>query len=192
MKENFERRGCCALSATKEHNMFNPKMEAMSRDERHALQSERLRWTVKHEYENVPVYRARMDAKGIRPEDVHGLEDLKYLPFMEKTDLRDHFPYGLLAVPLHDIVRIQGSSGTTGRPIVSGYTQHDVDVWTELMARTISAAGGGADESSAVPADGKAGAPVGLIVGIVAAVLVLGGGVTVLILWKKGRLFKKA
>lgn len=146
MKENFERRGCCALSATKEHNMFNPKMEARSRDERHALQSERLRWTVKHEYENVPVYRARMDAKGIRPEDVHGLEDLKYLPFMEKTDLRDHFPYGLLAVPLHDIVRIQGSSGTTGRPIVSGYTQHDVDVWTELMARTISAAGGGADD----------------------------------------------
>ena len=95
--------------------MYNPKMEAISRDELHALQSERLRWTVKHEYDNVPVYRARMDAKGIRPEDIRDVDDLKYLPFMEKTDLRDQFPYGLLATPLHDIVRIQGSSGTTGR-----------------------------------------------------------------------------
>ena len=126
--------------------MYNPKMEAMSRDERYALQSERLRRVVRHEYDNVAVYRARMDAKGIRPEDVRSLEDLKYLPFMEKTDLRDQFPYGLLAVPLHDIVRIQGSSGTTGKPIVSGYTQGDVDVWTEMMARTLSAAGGGADD----------------------------------------------
>ena len=126
--------------------MFNPKREAISRDELHALQSERLRWTVKHEYDNVPVYRARMDAKGIRPEDIRDVDDLRYLPFMEKTDLRDQFPYGLLAAPLHDIVRIQGSSGTTGHPIVSGYTQHDVDVWTELMARCISAAGGGADD----------------------------------------------
>ena len=115
------------LSATTQHNMYNPKMEAMSRDERYALQSERLRRVVRHEYDNVAVYRARMDAKGIRPEDVRSLEDLKYLPFMEKTDLRDQFPYGLLAVPLHDIVRIQGSSGTTGKPIVSGYTQGDVD-----------------------------------------------------------------
>ena len=81
--------------------MFNPKMEAISRDELHALQSERLRWTVKHEYDNVPVYRARMDAKGIRPEDIRDVDDLKYLPFMEKTDLRDQFPYGLLAAPLH-------------------------------------------------------------------------------------------
>ena len=134
------------LSATTQHNMYNPKMEAMSRDERYALQSERLRRVVRHEYDNVAVYRARMDAKGIRPEDVRSLEDLKYLPFMEKTDLRDQFPYGLLAVPLHDIVRIQGSSGTTGKPIVSGYTQGDVDVWTEMMARTLSAAGGGADD----------------------------------------------
>ena len=126
--------------------MYNPKMEAISRDELHALQSERLRWTVKHEYDNVPVYRARMDAKGIRPEDIRDVDDLRYLPFMEKTDLRDQFPYGLLAAPLHDIVRIQGSSGTTGHPIVSGYTQHDVDVWTELMARCIAAAGGGADD----------------------------------------------
>lgn len=126
--------------------MYNPEMEAMSRDERHELQSKRLREVVKHEYENVAVYRERMDAKGIRPEDVHGLEDLKYLPFMEKTDLRDQFPYGLLATPLRQIVRIQGSSGTTGKPIVSGYTQGDVDIWTEMMARTLSAAGGGADD----------------------------------------------
>ena len=134
------------MSATREQNMYNPKMEAMSRDERYALQSQRLCQVVKHEYDNVPVYRARMDAKGIRPEDVRSLEDLRHLPFMEKTDLRDQFPYGLLATPLHDIVRIQGSSGTTGKPIVSGYTQHDVDVWTEMMARTLSAAGGGADD----------------------------------------------
>ena len=131
--------------------MFNPKMEAISRDELHALQSERLRWTVKHEYDNVPVYRARMDAKGIRPEDIRDVDDLKYLPFMEKTDLRDQFPYGLLAAPLHDIVRIQGSSGTTGHPIVSGYTQHDVDVWTELMARIRARAGWG-PRSSPCPA----------------------------------------
>ena len=125
----------------REHRIFNPRMECMSRDERAQLQSERLVQTVRYEYDHVPVYRARMDAKCIRPEDIHGIEDLKYLPFMEKTDLRDQWPFGLLAAPKRDIVRIQGSSGTTGHPIVSGYTRNDVDVWSEMMARTLTAAG---------------------------------------------------
>lgn len=129
------------MTVTKEHNMFNPAMEAMSRDERVHLQSERLREVVRIEYENVPLYRARMDAKGVKPEDIRTVADLKHLPFTEKTDLRDEFPYGLFAAPLREIVRIQGSSGTTGRPIVAGYTQGDIDIWTELMARTLSAAG---------------------------------------------------
>lgn len=124
-----------------EHRIFNPSVECISRDELHALQSERLCRTVKHEYDNVAVYRERMDAAGIKPEDIRSVDDLKYLPFTEKTDLRDQFPYGLLATDLKDIVRIQGSSGTTGKPIVSGYTQNDVDVWTEMMARTLTAAG---------------------------------------------------
>ncbi len=121
-------------------------MECISRDELFALQSERLRKVVKHEYDNVAMYRERMDAAGVKPEDIRSVEDLKYLPFTEKTDLRDQFPYGLIATPLKDIVRIQGSSGTTGKPIVSGYTQNDVDVWTEMMARTLTAAGGGPED----------------------------------------------
>ncbi len=130
----------------KEHRIFNPAMECISRDELAALQSERLIKTVKLEYENVPLYRQRMDAKGIKPEDVKSIEDLKYLPFTEKTDLRDEFPFGLLAAPKSEIVRIQGSSGTTGKPIVSGYTQNDVDVWTEMVARSLVAAGATKDD----------------------------------------------
>lgn len=123
------------------HIIFNPKMECMSRDERIALQNERLRQVVRHEYDNVKLYRERMDAKGVKPEDIRTIEDMRYLPFTEKTDLRDEFPYGLLAVPKSEIVRIHGSSGTTGKPIVSGYTREDVDIWSELMARTLTAAG---------------------------------------------------
>lgn len=125
----------------RKHIIYNPKMECMSRDERMHLQGERLVRVVRHEYDNVPLYRERMDAAGVKPEDIRSIEDLQYLPFTEKTDLRDAFPYGLLAVPTREIVRIQGSSGTTGKPIVSGYTRSDVDVWSEMMARTLSAAG---------------------------------------------------
>ena len=125
----------------REHLIYNPQKECMSRDELHALQSTRLAETVKREYENVPMYRARMEAKGIKPEDIRSVEDLQYLPFMEKTDLRDYYPFELLACPRSEIVRIQGSSGTTGKPIVSGYTRNDVDVWSEMMARTLTAAG---------------------------------------------------
>ena len=118
----------------------------MSRDERIALQNQRLREVVKHEYENVKMYRDRMDAKGIKPEDIRTIEDLRYLPFMEKTDLRDQYPFNLLAVDKSEIVRIQGSSGTTGKPIVSGYTRGDVDIWSEMMARTLVGAGATKDD----------------------------------------------
>ncbi|MBE6992163.1 MAG: phenylacetate--CoA ligase [Ruminococcaceae bacterium] len=123
------------------HLIYNPEMECMDIEQRRELQLERLQKTVKLEYDNVPVYRERMDAKGIKPEDIRSLDDLQYLPFIEKTDLRDYFPFGLLAAPQSEIVRIHGSSGTTGKPIVSGYTQNDVDIWTEMMARTLTAAG---------------------------------------------------
>lgn len=125
----------------KDHIIYNPQMECMSRDEIVNLQNERLRKTIRHEYDNVKAYRDRMDAKGIRPEDIRTIEDMRYLPFMEKTDLRDQFPFGLLAVDKSEIVRIQGSSGTTGKPIVSGYTREDVAIWSEMMARTLTAAG---------------------------------------------------
>ncbi len=127
----------------RQYNIYNPAMECISRDELTAIQGERLRETVRHEYDNVPLYRERMDAAGVKPEDIRTREDLRYLPFTEKTDLRDEFPYGLLAVPREEIVRIHGSSGTTGKPIVAGYTRGDVENWSEMMARTLSAAGAG-------------------------------------------------
>ena len=127
--------------STRQHLIYNPARECMSRDELHAWQGARLAEVVKREYENVPMYRARMDAKGVKPEDIRSVEDLKYLPFMEKTDLRDYYPFDLLASPKSEIVRVHGSSGTTGKPIVSGYTANDVDVWSEMMARTLTAAG---------------------------------------------------
>ena len=125
----------------REQRIWNPEMECMSRDERTALQSERLVKTVRYEYDNVAPYRERMDAAGVKPEDIRGVEDLKYLPFMEKEDLRVYWPYGLFAASKGDIVRIHGSSGTTGHPIVSGYTRNDLEVWSEMMARTLTAAG---------------------------------------------------
>lgn len=126
---------------SKQHIIYNPERECMDREELRKLQGERLIETVKRVYENVPLYRERMDKKGVKPEDIKSVDDLRLLPFTEKTDLRDEFPFGLFAAPKSDIVRIQGSSGTTGKPIVSGYTQNDVDVWTEMMARTMTAAG---------------------------------------------------
>ncbi len=130
----------------REHRIYNPQMECMSRDERTALQNERLREVVRHEYDNVKMYRDRMDDAGVKPEDIRTIEDMRYLPFTEKTDLRDEFPYGLLAVPKSEIVRIHGSSGTTGKPIVSGYTRGDVEIWSEMMARTLTAAGATRDD----------------------------------------------
>ncbi|MBE6464845.1 MAG: phenylacetate--CoA ligase [Eggerthellaceae bacterium] len=121
--------------------IYQPELECMSRDERRALQTERLKETVRWEYDHVALYRERMDEAGVSPEDIKTFDDITKLPFTEKEDLRKEFPFGLLAVPREEIVRIQGSSGTTGHPIVVGYTEGDVDVWSEMVARAMCAAG---------------------------------------------------
>lgn len=121
---------------------YQPEIETMPVDQIKALQSERLVKQVKYVYDNVAFYRDRMDAAGVKPEDIHGIEDLHKLPFITKDDLRDQYPYGLLARPLSECVRIQSTSGTTGRRVVAFYTQHDVDLWDECCARAIVAAGG--------------------------------------------------
>ena len=126
--------------------IYNPEMECMDVEERRILQGKRLHETVQHEYDNVPYYRERMDAKGVTPDDIQTVEDIVKLPFMQKTDLRDTFPFGLFAVPNSEIVRIQGSSGTTGKPIVSGYTEGDVKIWTEMVSRALAAAGADKDD----------------------------------------------
>ena len=121
---------------------FQPEIETMPVEDLKKLQSEKLVKQVKHVYENVEYYRNLMDEKGVKPEDIHGIEDLHKLPFLTKADLRDAYPYGLLAKPLKDCVRIQSTSGTTGRRVVAFYTQHDVDLWEDCCARAIVAAGG--------------------------------------------------
>ena len=125
-----------------EPRYFQKEIETMPVEELKKLQSEKLVKQVKHVYENVPYYRALMDEKGVRPEDIHGIEDLHLLPFLSKSDLRDAYPYGLLAKPLKDCVRIQSTSGTTGRRVVAFYTQKDIDLWEDCCARAIVAAGG--------------------------------------------------
>lgn len=127
-------------------NYFNPEIETMPVDDIKKLQSERLSEQVKHVYENVEFYRNRMDEAGIKPEDIKGIEDLHKLPFITKDDLRDQYPYGLLGVPLSDCVRIQSTSGTTGRRVVAFYTQDDIDLWDTCCARAIVAAGGTKDD----------------------------------------------
>lgn len=127
-------------------NYFNPEIETMPVDDIKKLQSERLAEQVKHVYENVEFYRNRMDEAGIKPEDIQGIEDLHKLPFITKDDLRDQYPYGLLGVPLSDCVRIQSTSGTTGRRVVAFYTQDDIDLWDTCCARAIVAAGGTKDD----------------------------------------------
>ena len=121
--------------------IWNEKMETMSREELRALQSERLVATVKRVYENVPAYRAKMDAIGLKPEDIKGVEDITKLPFTTKADLRDNYPFGLFAVPQDDIVRVHASSGTTGKPTVVGYTAKDIEMWAECVARCMTMAG---------------------------------------------------
>lgn len=117
-------------------------IETASRDEIAALQLERLKWSVRHAYDNVPFYRQKLDAKGVHPDDIKSLEDVRLLPFTTKADLRDNYPFGLFAVPKEKVVRIHASSGTTGKPTVVGYTQRDIDTWASLIARSIYAAGG--------------------------------------------------
>ncbi|BBF86740.1 phenylacetate-coenzyme A ligase [Aquitalea magnusonii] len=117
-------------------------IETASRDELSALQLQRLRWSLKHTYDNVAPFRAKCAAIGVHPEDVKSLEDLKLFPFTTKSDLREHYPFGLFATPRKDVVRIHASSGTTGRPTVVGYTQNDINTWATVVARSVYAAGG--------------------------------------------------
>lgn len=112
-----------------------------------AMQSEKLVKQVRHVYDHVPVYRAMMEKKGLRPEDIHGIEDLHKLPFLTKGDLRDNYPDGFLAVPRSECVRIHSTSGTTGRRVVAFYTQHDVDLWEECCARALVAAGASKEDT---------------------------------------------
>ena len=125
-----------------ENRYFQKEIETMPVEELKKLQSEKLVKQVKHVYENVPYYRDLMDKKGVKPEDIHGIEDLHLLPFLQKSDLRDAYPYGLLAKPLSECVRIHSTSGTTGRRVVAFYTQKDIDLWEDCCARAIVAAGG--------------------------------------------------
>ena len=116
-------------------------IEIASRDEIEAVQLERLKWSLKHAYENVPMYKARFDAKGVHPDDLKSLADLSKFPFTVKNDLRDNYPFGLFAVPKDQIKRIHASSGTTGKATVVGYTQNDLDMWSNMMARSLRASG---------------------------------------------------
>lgn len=121
--------------------IYQPETEKMSRDELINLQSERLVKTVKRVYDHVPHYRAKMDAIGLKPEDIKGVEDLSKLPFTYKNDLRDTYPFGLFAAPMDDIVRIHASSGTTGKQTVVGYTKNDIEEWATMVARCLAAIG---------------------------------------------------
>lgn len=125
-----------------EKRYYQKEIETMPYERLRELQSEKLVAQVKHVYENVPYYRDLMQKKGVTPEDIRGVDDLYKLPFLSKTDLRDTYPYGMLAVPLADCVRIQSTSGTTGKRVIAYYTQHDIDLWEECCARAIVAAGG--------------------------------------------------
>ncbi|WP_040196371.1 phenylacetate--CoA ligase family protein [Candidatus Soleaferrea massiliensis] len=127
-------------------NYYQPEIECASREQIRAWQDERLVNTVRHVYKNVPYYREMMDQKGVSPDDIRSVDDLHKLPFLTKDDLRNAYPYGLLAMPLSDCVRIQSTSGTTGRRVVAFYTQHDIDLWDDCCARAIMAAGGTKDD----------------------------------------------
>ena len=122
-------------------NYYQKDIETLSYEEMRKLQSEKLVNQVKHVYENVEYYRNLMDEKGVKPEDIKGIDDLHKLPFLSKADLRDAYPYGLLAKPLDECVRIHSTSGTTGRRVVAFYTQKDVDLWEDCCARAIMATG---------------------------------------------------
>jgi len=129
------------LGAAPDAALLDP-VERMGPDELRALQLERLQWTLRHAYDNVPHYRAAFDAAGVHPDDCRELADLAKFPTTAKADLRDNYPFGMFAVPQDQVRRIHASSGTTGRPTVVGYTERDIDTWATVMARSIRAAGG--------------------------------------------------
>ncbi len=116
-------------------------IEIASIDEIRALQLDRLKWSVRHAYDNVPMYKQRFDEAGVHPDDLHKLSDLAKFPFTYKNDLRDNYPFGLFAVPRSEIIRLHASSGTTGKPTVVGYTKNDIDNWADLVARSLRASG---------------------------------------------------
>lgn len=124
-----------------ERALLDP-METASVDELRQHQLERLRWSLKHAHDNVPLYQKRFNEAGVHPDDLTSLDDLAKFPFTGKNDLRDNYPYGMFAVPQNEIVRLHASSGTTGKPTVVGYTQNDIDTWANVVARSIRAAGG--------------------------------------------------
>ncbi|MBQ6908447.1 MAG: phenylacetate--CoA ligase, partial [Clostridia bacterium] len=126
--------------------MWQKEIETMPRSELKKLQSERLVWQVKRMYENVELFRKRMDEKGLKPSDIKSVDDLSKLPFSYKQDLRDYYPYGLFAVPMDEIVRVHASSGTTGKKIVVGYTKNDLAAWKNCVARMMTAIGLGKDD----------------------------------------------
>ena len=121
---------------------YQPEIETASREQIRAWQDERLVKQVKHVWDNVPYYRKKMEDAGVCPEDIKGVDDIRKLPFVTKADLREGYPYGLLAEDLKNCVRIQSTSGTTGKRVVAFYTQHDIDLWEDCCARAITAAGG--------------------------------------------------
>ena len=121
--------------------MWQPEIETMPREDLELLQSERLKWQVNRMYDRVELFRKRMDEIGLKPSDIHGIEDLHKLPFSYKKDLRDYYPYGLFAEPMKNIVRVHASSGTTGKKIVVGYTAKDLDSWANAVARMMTAVG---------------------------------------------------
>jgi phenylacetate-CoA ligase len=117
-------------------------IETASEDEIRALQLERMKWSVRHTYDNVAHYRAKCEEKGVHPDDLKDLSDLAKFPFTTKQDLRDTYPFGMFAVPMDQVIRIHASSGTTGKPVVVGYTKKDIDAWADVVARCIYASGG--------------------------------------------------
>lgn len=125
---------------------FNKVYECMPREQLTKLQSERLVWQVKRMYERVECFRNRMDEAGLKPSDIHGIEDLHRLPFSYKKDLRDYYPYGLFAEPMSNICRVHASSGTTGKRIVVGYTKRDLEMWSDCIARMLTAIGVGSND----------------------------------------------
>ena len=127
--------------------MFNPQAEAMPVKELRKLQGERLQDLVRRAYAHVPFYRAKLDAHGVKPDDVRGVEDIAKLPFTMKKEFREQYPFGMFAVPHREIVRIHASSGTTGKPTVVGYTRNDIDNWAECAARSLACGGATADDT---------------------------------------------
>ena len=133
-----------------EHKIWNPRWECATREEKNEIQLERLKKIAAYCYERVPFYKQKFDEIGLRPEHIKTLSDVKHLPFTTADDLKNNYPFGLFAVPKKEIVRIHGSSGTTGKPKIVGYTKNDLENWTECLARLITAAGVTSDDTTQI------------------------------------------